>query len=46
MAAISMDEDCQTFGAFVEAAVLEKDGRNLADAIASKIFDAIGYRFM
>ncbi|KAJ7198183.1 hypothetical protein GGX14DRAFT_623560, partial [Mycena pura] len=46
LAAISMDEDCRTFGAFVDAAVLQKEGRNLADAIASEIFEAIGYRFI
>ncbi|KAF8215315.1 hypothetical protein K438DRAFT_1749365 [Mycena galopus ATCC 62051] len=41
--AISMDEDCRTFGAFTDAAVLAKSGRGLADAIAKEIFDAIGY---
>jgi hypothetical protein len=46
LAAISMDEDCRTFGAFIDAAVLEKSGRELADAIAKEIFEAIGYRFM
>ena len=46
LAAISMDEDCRTFGAFVDTSVLAKSGRELADAIAREIFEATGYRFM
>ncbi|KAJ6461783.1 hypothetical protein C8R45DRAFT_841955, partial [Mycena sanguinolenta] len=46
LAAISMDEDCRTFGAFVDTSVLAQSGRELADAIASEIFEATGYRFI